>query len=213
MNTSLAFCETNRWTRNSSGHHGRSGMSIKSCPWTISGIHSCSPLVIDWALDQEKLNPRCKKKKKFLSTYWANTKTADLSGFRKHYRESLLMVNVLFQQYTTFSVSVVIVPFLWLCFTVGHRCGISLVCNCWRLICNFPPSLWGKKSGRNLNTRLFLLFYIQTCLAGNEQIVILKYNIVLLCAAVQKELYWNFVCSWSWDFLRTNVGLAFFHFL
>ena len=211
MNTSLGFCETYIWTRNSSVHHGRSGMSIKSCPWTISGIHSCSPLVIDWALDQEKLNPRCKKKK-FLSTYWANNQ--DYRPFRFQKTLQRIFTDGKFALPAIYNfVSIVIVPFLWLCFTVGHRCGISLVCNCRRLICNFPPSLWGKKSGRNLNTRLFLLFYIQTCLAGNEQIVILKYNIVLLCAAVQKELYWNFVCSRSWDFLRTNVGLAFFHFL
>ena len=132
-------------------------MSIKSCPWTISGIHSCSPLVIDWALDQEKLNPRCKKKKKKNSFQLTGqtTKIADLSGVRKHYRESLLMVNLLFQQYTTFSVSVVIVPFLWLCFTVGHRCEVSLVFNCRRLICNFPPLPLGEKIRKELKYKAF----------------------------------------------------------
>ena len=124
-----------------------SGMSIKSCPWTIPGIHSCSPLVIDWALDQEKLNPRCKKKKVPFNLLGKQPRLqTDLLGFRKHYRESLLMVNLLFQQYTTFSVSIVIAPFLWLCFTVGHRCGVSLVFNCRRLICNFPPLALGEKN-------------------------------------------------------------------
>lgn len=74
---------------------------------------------------------------------------------------------------------------------------------------NLPPSFWEKKSGRNLNTSLFLPFYIQTCLTGNEQIVILKYNIVLLCSVVQKRALQEFRVFRKLRFLRTNVGLGF----
>lgn len=72
-----------------------------------------------------------------------------------------------------------------LAFQYGY--GFLLVSTRGGQIPNYPRPC-GEKAGRNLNTRPFLPFSIQAHCTGNEQIVALKYNIVLLCAEMPQNL-------------------------